>query len=148
MMYNQQTFADSFTASPLRADISSRIIDELRELYFGHFDNHWFMTLLDSNAFNTSRLRYIHTMLEIQSIYSTETAVFTDAIETLEDLILTAKRYMLPALRDKLKVSGFYKNRGGETREELVRRDLFSYTFPYNLQRLEELTADLKENLE
>lgn len=147
MMYNQQTFADIYT-SPLRADISSRIIDELRELYLGHFDNHWFISLLESNAFNPSRLRYIHNMLEIQSIYSTETTVFREAIETLEDIILTAKRYMLPALRDKLKVSGFYKNRSSETREELVMRDLFSYTFPHNLQRLEELTADLKENLE
>ncbi len=147
MMYNQQTFADTDT-SPLSADISSRIIDELRALYLGHFDNHWFISLLESNAFNSSRLRYIHNMLEIQSIYSTETAVFRDAIETLEDIILTAKRYMLPALRDKLKVSGFYKNRSGETREELVMRDLFSYTFPHNLQRLEELTAGLKEIFE
>jgi hypothetical protein len=74
--------------------------------------------------------------------------VFTDAIETLKDLILTSKRYLLPALRDKLKVSGLYKNRSSESKEELVMRDLFSYTFPHNLQRLEELTLNLKENLE
>jgi hypothetical protein len=147
-MYNQQTFTNTYSASPLQVDISSRIIDELRELYLGHFDNHWFISLLEANAFNSSRLRYIHNMLEIQSVYSTETAVFTDAIETLKDLILTSKRYLLPALRDKLKVSGLYKNRSSESKEELVMRDLFSYTFPHNLQRLEELTLNLKENLE
>ncbi|MBI9107738.1 MAG: hypothetical protein JEZ04_13405 [Spirochaetales bacterium] len=146
-MYNQQTLADTFPTSPFSADISSRIIDELRELYFGQFDNHWFITLLDSNAFNTSRLRYIQNMLVIQSIYSTEAAVFNDGIETLEEVILTARRYILPVLRDKLRISGFYKSRGNDSKEELVMRDLFSYTFPYNLKRLEELTIDLKENL-
>jgi len=146
-MYNQHTLADTFTASPFRADISSRIIDELRELYFGQFDNYWFIGLLEDNAFNSSKLRYIHNMLEIQSLYSTEDSVFNYGIETLEELILTAKRYILPMLRDKLKVSGFYKNRVSSSKEDLVMRDLFSYTFPHNLQRLEELTSNLKENL-
>ena len=147
MMYNQQTLVETLTAAPLKADISSRLIDELRELYLGHFDNHWFTSLLEEHSFNSSRLRYIHNMLEIQSIYSAETSVFYDAIETLEDLTLTARRYLLPALRDKLKVSGFYRGRGTGSKEELIIKDMFSYTFPHNLQRLEEITSELKESL-
>ncbi len=145
-MYYQQTLTENFISSPAQADISSRIIDELRELYYGHFDNYRFISLLEQNAFETSRLRYIRNMLDIQSVYSTETAVFTEGIEAVEEVILTSKRYLLPALRDKLGISGFSGNKAG-SKDERVMRNLFSYTFPYNLQRLEELINELKNNL-
>ncbi|MDC7226453.1 MAG: hypothetical protein PQJ61_06785 [Spirochaetales bacterium] len=144
VMYYQQTLTDSFMTSPAQADISSRIIDELRDLYFGQFDNYFFVSLLEQNAFDQSRLRSIQNMLEIQSVYSTETVVFYEGIDALEEMILTSKRYLLPTLRDKLKISGFYKN-SSESREDVVMRNLFSYTFPYNLQRLEELVTELKK---
>ncbi|HAK46803.1 MAG TPA: hypothetical protein DCO79_12910 [Spirochaeta sp.] len=146
MMYYQQTLTDSFMTSPAQADISSRIIDELRELYYGHFDNYRFVSLLEQNAFDQSKLRCIHSMLEIQSVYNTESIVFFDGIEALEEVILTSKRYILPALRDKLKISGFYQN-SSESKDDLVMRNLFSYTLPYNLQRLEELVTEFKKIL-
>ena len=146
IMYYQQTLAETFISSPAQADISSRLIDELRELYYGQFDNYWFTSLLEQNAFDSSRLRYIQTMLEIQSVYSTEQSVFTDGIEVLEEIIITSKRYLLPALRDKLGISGFYRDRAG-SKEELVMKNMFSYTFPYNLQRLEELITELKKTI-
>lgn len=145
-MYYQQTMADTFMTSPAQADVSSRIIDELRDLYYGHFDNYFFVSLLEQNAFDSSRLRCIQNMLEIQSVYSAETIVFTEGIEAIDEVILTSKRYLLPELRDKLKVSGFY-NRSTESRDDKVMRNLFSYTFPYNLQLLEELNTELKKSI-
>jgi hypothetical protein len=138
--------AENFITSPSQAEISSRVIDELRDLYFGQFDNYFFVSLLELNAFDSSRLRYIHTMLEIQSVYSAESIVFTEGIEAIEEVILTSKRYLLPELRDKLKISGFYNN-NTDSREDRVMRNLFSYTFPYNLQRLEELITELKKSI-
>ena len=142
-MYHQQTLTEFFLLTPAQADISSRLISELRDLYLGHFDNYWFVSLLERNAFDSSRLRYIHNMLEIQSVYSTEESVFADGIEAVEELILTSKRYLLPELRDKLKISGFYSD-NGESKNDKVMRTMFSYTFPHNLQRLEELISELK----
>ena len=145
-MITQQTITDSYITSASQADISSRIIEEIRDLYFGHFDNYVFISLLEQNAFDQSRIRYIRNMIEIQSVYNTEAIVFIEGIEALEEVILTSKRYILPALRDKLKVSGFFRG-SASSKEDLVRRDLFSYTFPYNLQRLEELVTELKNTL-
>ena len=145
-MYYQQTMADTFITSPGRADISSRIIEELRELYYSHFDNYCFISLLEQNSFDTSRLRSIQNMLEIQSVYSTEAGTFSDGISALEELIVTSKRYLLPSLKDKLKISGFYSRNTG-TRDDVLLRNLFYYTFPHNLVRLEELTAELRANI-
>ena len=147
MMYNQQILTQTIPMTPKTADDASRLIDELRELYLGHFDNYWFTALLEENAFDTSRLRAVRTMLESQSVYCTEASVFRDAIESLELIVITSKRYLLPELRDKLRVSGFYSGRSGESREEMVMRNMFCYTFPHNLQRLEEITSELKESL-
>ena len=146
-MITQQTRTENFVTSPIKADISSRIIDELRDLYNGHFDKYWFRSLLEQNAFDQSRLRDIQNMTEIQSVYNTEMIVFNEGIEALEEMILTSKRYILPALRDKLKISGFYRA-ASSSKDDLVMRDLFSYTFPFNLQRLEELVIELKKALE
>ena len=142
-MYYQPTVAESFITSPAEADITSRIIDELRELFYGHFDNYWFISLLEQNAFDTGRLRAIHSLLEIQSVYNTERIIFIDGMDAFQEIILTSKRYLLPALRDKLKISGFYKNNTG-TRDDRVMKSMFSYTFPHNLKRLEELLDELK----
>lgn len=144
-MIYQQTVVENFITSPAQADISNRIIDELRQLYYGHFDNYWFITLLEQNAFDTSRLRAIHAMLEIQSVYNIEKVIITDGMDALQELILTSKRYLIPSLRDKLRISGFFNDYG--TREDKVMKSMFSYTFPHNLNHLEELLSELQKTI-
>ncbi len=146
MMYHQQAMAEKFTFSSERINVSGRLIDEINDLYYGHFDNYWFISLLEQNAFDSSRFRCIHNMLEIPSGTGIEMSILTDGIDAFEEIIIISKRYLLPALRDKLEISGFYRSKAG-SREELVRRELFSYTFPYNLKRLETLIAELKQNI-
>ncbi len=143
-MYGQTAISDNYITSPARTDLSGRLLDEMKDLYYGHFYNFWFLSLLEQNAFDSSRLRYIHNMLDVQSDYHPDSIVFSEGIEAIDELILTSKRYLLPALRDKLGISGFSRN-SRNTKEDLVMRNMFCYTFPYNLQRLEELVTELKK---
>ncbi len=142
----QQFRTEGSAAVASQTDICAQTIDELRELFLGHFDNYWFTSLLEKNAFNPYRLRYVHDMIGIQSVYNTEKEVFQDGIEALEEIITTSKRYLLPVIRDELKISGFYRSNGGPgSSNDRLMRELFSCTFSHNLERLEELTRELKE---
>lgn len=121
------------------------LIEALRTLFYNHFDKGWFLNLLEKMAFPSSVLRQIRQMIQLHDLYERDTHILEAGVEALEEFVHFARISIQPVLRDELGVSGFSceQNNFADSGSSVI-RGFFVYAFPHNLDRLEDLTLQLK----
>jgi hypothetical protein len=119
-------------------------IDEIRGIFAGHFESGWFLTVLERLSFNTVYLNDIRHLVEMRSLYPSDTYRIRTGVIALQEFIGFSRRYLLPVLRDQLGISGFTRQQLGD-RDPTTRvvKELFASAFPHNIERLSELTDRL-----
>jgi len=120
------------------------ILDAMKDLFEAHFDNGWFLNILEKMSFSSVSLREIRTMISLKDIYETDLPKLDNGIDSLREFLSFTEKYVRPILRDELGMSGFSRNLPvfTNTTNEVV-KGLFLYTFPHNLSRLADLHAQL-----
>jgi hypothetical protein len=118
------------------------IIAEVRDVFENHFDRTWFALLIDSRT-----IREIRTLVSLRSIFPGEEWEILQGVEDLEAFIGHVKRFLLPALRERLGISWLMPARRTRDRTQLIIKKFVAFTFPYNLERLRVLTEKLKASL-
>ncbi|MFO7850426.1 MAG: hypothetical protein R6V67_10735 [Spirochaetia bacterium] len=122
-------------------------IDEIRGIFRNHFESGWFLIVLERMAFNTVYLNDIRRLTELQSIYPSDFYHIRTGTIAMEEFIQFSRRYLLPVLRDQLGISGFTRwSIPHQDRTTLVVKEFFASAFPYNLERLAELTEQLNRS--
>ena len=121
------------------------LIEALRTLFYNHFDKGWFLNLLEKMSFSSSVLRQIRQMIQLHDLYERDTHILEAGVEALEEFVHFARVSIQPVIRDELGVSGFSCEQSNITDSgSAVIRGFFVYAFPHNLDRLEDLTLQLK----
>lgn len=121
------------------------LIEALRTLFYNHFDKGWFLNLLEKMSFPSSVVRQIRQMIQLHELYERDTHILETGVEALEEFIHFARISIQPVLRDELGVSGFSCEQSNLVDSgSAVIRGFFVYAFPHNLDRLEDLTLQLK----
>jgi hypothetical protein len=117
---------------------------EIQALFSGHFDQNWLLLVLDETPIDSSVLSDIRGLITFEHPALYDPLEVQKRIPSLEAFIAHLKRYLLPALREKLGISGLLPYRRIKDSEQRVLRSLIAYAFPHNLERLSMLTDRLK----
>ena len=124
------------------------LITEIREVFQNHFDRTWFAIIIDDLPIDFQTIRLIRELVSLHSLHAGDEYLITQGVEELESFIIHIRRYLLPYLKERLGVSWLTPARMVEDRSQYLIRRLVAYAFPYNLERLNNLTGRLRECLQ
>jgi len=133
--------------SSFRERIIEEQIGEIREVFEDHFDRTWFSILIDDLPIDAKTIREIRELVSLTRVYPEDIALIYNGVEELESFIVHVRRYLVPFIKDRLMVSGFFPRDMLKDKTQYILRRLVAYTFPFNLDRLSLLTARLKATL-
>lgn len=118
-------------------------IAALREHFSRHFDRGWLAMIIDDLPIDFTTLRQIRQLLAVTEIYPEDLDPIRFGAEQLRHFTADLRRYLLPVLKERLGVSELRPARPRLEEVQRVHRQLLCFSFPYNLSRFEELTAEL-----
>jgi hypothetical protein len=123
------------------------VIRKIRQVFEDHFDRTWFSIIIDGLPFDFRTIRIIRELATLQSIHVGDEWFIYKAVVELSRFILLIRKFLLPVLKERLGVSGLLPHKIVRDRSQYILRRFVAYTFPYNLERLEALTAELRGQL-
>jgi hypothetical protein len=123
------------------------LIRKIRRVFEDHFDRTWFAIIIDGLPIDFRTIRMIRELVGLESIHVGDEWFIYQAVVELSRFILLIRKFLLPVLKERLGVSGLIPDRIVRDRYQYILRRFVAYTFPYNLERLEALTADLRDQL-
>ncbi len=123
------------------------IIGEVRDVFENHFDRTWFSLLIDDMPMDVGTVREIRHVVSLKRIYPGEEREIWRGVRDLEDFIVHVRRFLLPMIKERLRVSWLFPAQRVNDRTQLIIRTFVAFTFPYNLERLRVLTLKLRNRL-
>jgi len=137
--------------APLPQIRKSRILallGEIGELFESHFDRGLIAHLIDDLPIDFGTLREIRQLTSRSAMYADDVHTLRYGVIELETFTGCLRRFLLPVIKERLGVSPLHGHRAGpHDHGQFAHRKLLAYTFPFNLTRLEELTAQIKQEL-
>ena len=128
-------------------DRTRRSLAELRELFVSQFDIKWLHNLLDDLPIDATVFETTRQMFENDAAVVDDPARITEGLEALEAFATDLRRFLLPSIREKLGVSGLSPRFSLKDKDKMVVQVMVAYTFPHNLAKLEQLIADLRQQM-
>lgn len=123
------------------------LIRKIRQVFEDHFDRTWFAIIIDGLPIDFRTIRMIRELVGLQSIHVGDEWFIYQAVVELSRFSLLIRKFLLPVLKERLGVSGLIPHRIVRDRTQYILRRFVAYTFPFNLDRLETLTAELRTQL-
>jgi hypothetical protein len=123
------------------------LIRKIRRVFEDHFDRTWFAIIIDGLPIDFRTVRMIRELVALQSIHVGDEWFIYQAVVELSRFSLLIRKFLLPVLKERLGVSGLIPHRIVRDRTQYILRRFVAYTFPYNLERLEALTGQLRAHL-
>jgi hypothetical protein len=123
------------------------LIRKIREVFEDHFDRTWFAIIIDGLPIDFRTVRIIRELVGLQSIHVGDEWFIYQAVVELSRFSLLIRKFLLPVIKERLGVSALIPHRVVRDQTQYILRRFVAYTFPYNLERLEALTAELRTNL-
>ena len=120
------------------------IIGELRDVFENHFDRTWFSLIIDGMPIDLRTVREIRALVSQTAIYPGGEWQMYQGVQELEIFYATVRRFLLPVLRERLGISWLFPGKRVRDRNQAILRKFVAITFPYNLERLQRLTENLK----
>ena len=120
---------------------------QLRAYYKTHFENTWFYILLDGLPVDQILLRDIRDFVKIHEDWEMSDQRITKGIRDLEVFITTLRNYLLPYLKEKLRISYLKPETRVRDRDQLAIRRLMAYAIPITVRELANLAGRLKTQL-
>ena len=123
------------------------VIRKIRRVFEDHFDRTWFAIIIDGLPIDFRTIRIIRELVGLESIHVGDQWFIYQAVVELNRFSLLIRKFLLPVLKERLGVSGLIPDRIVRDRYQYILRRFVAYTFPYNLERLEALTVELRTHL-
>ena len=123
------------------------LIRRIRRVFEDHFDRTWFAIIIDGLPIDFRTIRIIRELVGLESIHVGDEWFIYQAVVELSRFSLLIRKFLLPVLKERLGVSGLMPDRIIRDRYQYILRRFVAYTFPYNLERLEALTSELRTHL-
>ncbi len=120
------------------------ILEEIRELFARGFDQNWLLMLLDQHPAEPGTMSEIRDLLDPSSANQDDPIKLLYRADIIVDFVAHLRRFILPGLREKLGVSGLLPGRPARDRDRRAYFTMVCHVFPANVDRLEELAAQLR----
>ena len=122
-------------------------IQALRHEFQTNFDQSWFLVIIESLPLTIKTIREIRELLYSDTLHSVNLQNIKEKIKNLETFIMVIKEYLLPVIKEKLRISYLSPKTIVYDRDKFVMRQFIAYTLPHNLNKLNNLTKQLKSDL-
>ena len=133
------------TVSERNAEEIRRRLRCLKNLFETHFDQNWFILLLEDLPIDSNTMTELRELMRQESSLVFDPSEVCERLPILEKFIIGLNRYLLPYLREKLGISGFIQNRRYRDKGQILLRKFVAYTFPVNLAEFAFFATRLKD---
>ncbi len=124
--------------------IVSPLLEELEAAFNTSFNQAWFKILAEGSPVDSPRFREVEAFFDSMSSCDTDEPEVMEIVKAVEEIVSLVRRHLLPRLRDRLRISGFYAHDTTLSKEHKVKYKLIAYAFPHNLERIESITERIK----
>lgn len=125
---------------------TAEAIGRIRDFYRSQFECSWFYLLAEDLPLDPLIMKDLRSFLETYEHWRITPQHVAQGIKHLETFIMTVRKYLLPVIKEKLRISHLKPAALIRDRSEVAIRQLVAYATPLNLDRLEELTDELKQS--
>jgi hypothetical protein len=130
--------------------IDGGIISTLRELrieFDRNFDQSWLFLIIETLPISLRTMREIRELFEPQTLCAGDIdEIWAKTIE-LEKFIQAIRDFLLPRVKEKLSISHLDPEHMIDDKEQKLLRQCVAVNLPFNIERLYDLTARLKNDL-
>lgn len=122
----------------------SPLLEELEKAFETSFKQAWFRILAENSPIDSPRFREVEAFFASRSFYESDPHKIMEIIIALEEIVSLVRQYLLPSLRDRLRISGFYARNNTLGKEHKIKYGFIAYAFPHNINRIESLTGKIR----
>jgi len=128
-------------------DINTSLPQMLKELLYLlnlYISQNWFILLLEEMPNSISDINEIHRLLSSKKISIKDTRQLKDIVNSLDQFILNIKKFLLPVLREKLRISGLTPEKQIKSKDERIIKEFIAAVFPDNIERISFISRKIK----
>jgi hypothetical protein len=103
--------------------------------------------IIDGLPIDFRTFREIRELVTMETIHPGDERVIYEGVQELKSFIAHIRKFLLPVLKERLRVSGLFPHQMVKDKTQYILRRFVVYTFPYNLNRLADLAEQLREHL-
>ena len=122
-------------------------IGRLRTTFNDNFENNWFFMLMDGVPLDPAALRDIRDFLRIDEAWAINEKRAVEGIRSIEGFIETIRKYLLPCIKEKLRISNLKPEYRVHDRDQVAIRQLVAYALPLKIELLAELVQGFRQGL-
>ena len=122
-------------------------VTELRATFEKHFENPWFFTLLEGVPVDPLLIKDVRDFLKIEESWAITEARSREGIRNLELFVLTLRHYLLPSIKERLRISPLRPDMMITDKDQKAIRALIAYSIPIKVEILDGQIQDFKRYL-
>ena len=126
----------------------SRAYYQLRRFYSSHFEHSWFQILMEDISMDPLVVKDVRDFFLLTESWQLNVDRIAKGLKDLDAFLSAIRQYLLPSLREKLRISYLRPDTVIRDKDQFTIRTLISQAVPINVKRLELLTKDLKTSFE
>ena len=119
-------------------------IAEIRSCFTNNFENQWFFMLVEGIPMDPLLLREIRDFLKIDEAWAVDAGRAREGVRNLELFLLTLRHYLLPGLKETLRISPLRPEMMIRDRDQRAIRALVAYSIPLKIALLDDLVKSFK----
>ena len=137
-------FSNIFNDEYKRSQLSTLILDEIRDLFYSYFDHPWLINIIDGLPEDLGNFGTIRTFLALSSIHATQGSIILNGIFSLKNMVRVINIWLIPESNIIFGISPF----GGKRQLSNKKiRKCTAYTLPSNTNNLSRLIVDLEKEI-
>ena len=125
-----------------------RRIADLKSTYEKNFENPWFFILLEGLPVDPLLLKDIRDFFKLDETWAITETRTREGIRNLELLIITLRHYLLPGIKERLRISPLRPEMMIKDRDQRAIRALVAYSIPLKIEILDAQLKSFKSFLD
>ena len=125
-----------------------RRMTALKETFERNFEIPWFLALLEGLPVDPLLIKDIRGFFKINDSWAVTEARAREGIHNLELFVLTLRHYLLPCIKEKLRISPLRPEMMITDRDQKAIRALVAYSMPLKITMLDEQLKSFKQYLD
>ena len=122
-------------------------IGRLRTTFNDNFENNWFFMLMDGVPYDPIALKDIRDFLRIDEAWAIDEKRAAEGVSNIEGFIEAIRKYLLPCIKEKLRISNLKPENMVHDRDQVAIRQLVAYALPLKIKLLDELVMGFRRKL-
>lgn len=137
-------FSSIFNDEYKRSQLSTLILDEIRDLFYSYFDHPWLINIIDGLPEDLGNFGTIRTFLALSSIRATQGSIVLNGILSLKNMVRVINIWLIPESNIIFGISPFV------VKKQLSNKNIrkcTAFTLPFNTNNLSRLIEDLEKEM-